>query len=200
MREKPVTVSLFDLTAPAENRYSVIFTSDDRIAGINYFSDEAVTLKNARLTAVGLLKEILIFEKGDIIGKKALVTGYGRVSRAVCDMLLSNGLTVSVAARSCAQRQEAEERGIKTMTITDAAKKLDAYDYVINTVPEKLFSADDIEKADGKAAFFELAAGLIDRSEIIPKAYIECKGMPGKHTPKSAGRVISDFVSEKLRE
>lgn len=177
-----------------------VFTSDNRISGINYFENEAVTIDNARLTAVGFLKELLGYEKEDIIGKNALVTGFGRVSKATCDILSRNGVRVTAAARNENQRHEARARGYNALTISQAEKKLNAYDYVINTVPEKLFEEQFIKKADENTAFFELAAGLVDKAKCIPRAYIECKGMPGKHTPKAAGRVIARFVCDRLRE
>lgn len=181
-------------------KYSVIFTGDKRIQGINYFESEAVLTDNARLTAAGFLKELLIYEKRDILGRRALVTGFGRVSQAVCDILYRNGLSVTVAARNENQRHTAKSRGYSALEINEAAKKLCAYDYVINTVPEKLFSREEIEKAGRNTAFFELASSLCDKTVFTPETYIECKGMPGKHTPESAGRVIADFVCEKLRE
>lgn len=194
--EKKILISDLDFS----DKYTVIFTSDDRVEGINYFEDEAVIIDNARLTAVGLLKEVLLYEKEDILGKNALITGYGRVSQQVCDILTKNGINVTVAARNGSQRHLAETRGLHTFEIYEAEKKLQEYDYVINTVPKKLFESLYIEKAEGKTAFFELASGLMEKSLQGKKTYIECKGMPGKHTPKSAGKVIADFVSEKLRE
>lgn len=172
----------------------LVFTSDDRVSGINYFKNESVTVDNARLTAVGFLKELLMFETEDILRKKALVTGFGRVSQAVCRILSANGVEVSVAARNESQRHCAKTNGYCAYDIDDATKKLSKYDYVINTVPLTLFSSEDIKNAGEKTAFFELASALIDKSKYTPKAYIECKGMPGKHTPESAGRVIADFI------
>ena len=194
--EKKILISDLDFS----DKYTVLFTSDDRIDGINYFKDETVIIDNARLTAVGLLKEIFSYEKEDILGKNALVTGYGRVSQQVCDILMKNGIKVTAAARNESQRHLAATRGISALEITGAAKNLGEYDYVINTVPEKLFEGSDIEKTDRKTVFFELASGLMEKSLQREKTYIDCKGMPGKHTPKSAGRVIADFVSGKLRE
>ena len=192
------SVSLTEIDNFCQNKR--VFTSDDSIFAVNYFKDEGVTVSNARLTAVGFLKELLNFEKEDIMNKKALVTGYGRVSKAVCDILQRNGVIVTVAARDSAQRCEAKARGCIALKITEAENNLRAYDYVINTVPSPLFSGESIEKADGNTVFFELASSLVSMAEHKPSAYIECKGMPGKHTPKSAGRVIADFVTQKMRE
>lgn len=177
-----------------------VFTSADTISGINYFSSESVLIKNARLTAVGFLKELFSYEKSDILKKKALVTGFGRVSQAVCDILYRNGVCVTVAARDKIQRHTAETRGYNALAISEAEKNLCKYDYVINTVPERLFSYENIIKSEENTAFFELAQKLTDKTKRTPKAYIECKGMPGKHLPEAAGEVIAHFVCEKMRE
>lgn len=193
--EKKVRFSDIDLS-----KFKLVFTSDDKTGGINYFINEAVTIDNARLTAVGFLSELLKFEKGDILTKKALITGYGRVSQAVSDILYRLGLNVTVAARNENQRHLAASRGLNAIEISQAAKKLYAYDYVINTVPKKLFETPDLKKADENTVFFELASALIDSTQFVPRAYIECKGVPGRHTPKAAGEVIADFVLRTMRE
>ena len=194
--EKKVLLSDLNIS----DKYSVIFTSDNRIEGINYFENEAVLLDNARLTAVAFLKELLMFDKEDILGKSALVTGYGRVAQSVSDILMRNGVNVTVCARNEGQRHLASSRGIKAVKISEAQENLSHYDYVINTVPKTVFRKEYIEKASEKTVFFELATGLIERSAGDKITYIECKGLPGKHLPKSAGRVIADFITEKLRE
>lgn len=207
----PLTKDKITLNAPlSENKMplselsfsedTAVFTSSDIIDGINYFENEAVTIDNARLTAQGFLCELLIYEKENIMGKNALITGYGRVSQAVSEILQRNGVSVTVAARNENQRHTAESRGLDSMTIEKAKENLFRFDYVINTVPKRLFSGESIKKADSETVFFELASDMIDKAEFTPKAYIECRGMPGKHTPKSAGEVIADFIARKLRE
>ncbi len=177
-----------------------VFTSDSSFNGINYFSDKNVIVENARLTAVGFLSELLSFEKGDILGKKALVTGYGNVSECICKILFDNGINVFVAARNAFQRHKASVCGYGTGDFLLAEKRISDFDYIINTVPSKVFSDDAFEKIRKDSAFFELALFVPQETKTYHFAYIECRGMPGKHTPKGAGEVIADFVCSEIGE
>ena len=178
----------------------ICFTSDSLIDGINYFDDKCVVIDNARLTAVGFLMELLKAEKGDIMEKSALVTGFGNVSKAVCEILKNNKVKVTVAARKSEQRHEAKGLGYGAADFSACEKIFDSFDYIINTVPFELFDAETVTKANKNCIFFELAYGLPKDACQRFFAYINCKGMPGKHTPKSAGKVIADFIKEKMRE
>lgn len=192
------TVLLDDVKAYIKGK--TIFTSDDSISGINYFSDKGVIVENARLTAVGFLSELLKFEKGDIMGKKALVTGFGNVSKCVCKILSDNGVSVFVAARSSIQRHEAAVTGYGTGDFSKVKKIISDFDYIVNTVPSKVLSDSTLLKIRAGSAYFELASLVQKETENRHFAYIDCKGMPGKHTPKGAGEVIADFVCSELRE
>ena len=178
----------------------ICFTSGSLIDGINYFDDKCVVIDNARLTAVGFLIELLKAEKGDIIEKSALVTGFGNVSKAVCEILKNNKVKVTVAARKNEQRHEAKGLGYGAVDFSECEKIFDSFDYIINTVPFELFDTETVMKANKNCIFFELANGLPEDACQDFFAYINCKGMPGKHTPKSAGKVIADFIKEKMRE
>lgn len=193
-----VKISLDEIKEYIKDRK--VFTSDNRINGINYFSDKGVTIENARLTAVGFLSELLKFEKSDIMGKKAMVTGYGNVSQCVCKILSDNGVQVFVAARNSVQRHEASVNSYGTGDFELAEKIISNFDYIVNTVPAKVFSDRAFSKIREESVFFELASFLQKETENYQFAYIDCRGMPGKHTPKGAGEVIADFVCSELRE
>lgn len=177
-----------------------VFTSDSGIDGINYFSDKGVTIENARLTAVGFLSELLKAEKSDIMGKNALVTGFGNVSECVCKILTDNGVRVFVAARDPVQRHKASVSGYGTGDFAEAEKIISDFDYIVNTVPSKVISDNALSKIRADSLYFELASFVLKETEKYQFAYIDCRGMPGKHTPKGAGEVIADFIRSELRE
>lgn len=194
--DKRITIA--KLGAYIKNK--TVFTSDDRISGKNYFSDIGVIIDNARLTALGFLSELLDFEKGDIMGRKALVTGFGNVAKCVCKILSDNGVRVFTAARRAAQRHEAAACGYSAVDFGEAEKIISDFDYIVNTVPLRVFSDRTLSKIGHESAYFELASGVPKETKKYRFAYIECRGMPGKHTPKGAGEVIADFVRSELKE
>lgn len=178
-----------------------IFASEDMDGNSdNYFSAKEVVIANARLTAVGLLKEMLLYTECDIMNKTVLVTGFGNVGKAVAKILDNNGMSVTVCARSKEQRVFAEINGYSAYSIEEGREKISDFNFVINTVPFELFNRETLMRADKNCIFFELADGLIAETCSNHSTYISCKGMPGKHTPQTAGKVIADYISEKLRE
>lgn len=177
-----------------------VFTSDSDFGDVNYFSDKSVIVANARLTAVGFLSELLKFEKSDILGKNALVTGYGNVSECVSKILSDNGVNVFVAARSALQRAKGKANGYAVGDFDTLEKLMPKFDYIVNTVPAKVLPDSVMSKIRSDSAYFELASYGEKETKTYTFAYIDCKGMPGKHTPKGAGEVIADFVCSQLRE
>ena len=203
---KNINCRFSDLAIPIDSLDSLlsgktVFTSDGKVIdGFDYFAAQEVTFKNARFTAVGFLKELLLNTKSDIMGKKALVTGFGRVGKAVSKILIDNGVAVTVAARRAQARAEAEETGCEAISIDESREKIGKFDYIVNTVPFILFTEGDILKSKRNSIFFELAVGIPKGTVEEHCEYVDCKGMPGKHTPQSAGEAIADFIIQKLRE
>lgn len=178
-----------------------VFASEDVTDNTeNYFSAKEVVIANARLTAVGLLKELLYYTECDIMNKTALVTGFGNVGKAVAKILDNNGIRVTVCARNKEQRVLAGIYGYDSCSIEEGGEKICEFDFVVNTVPFELFGSEVLRNAKKDCIFFELAKGLISETCSNHSTYISCKGMPGKHTPQAAGKVIADYISEKLRE
>ncbi len=195
----PFSNSKIDLDELSElTKEKRTFSSVDM--GDNYFSANEVVIANARLTAVGMLKEMLMYTEKDVMNKKVMVTGFGNVGKAVAKILDNNGMRVTVCARNKEQRVLAGIYGYNTCDIAEGGKNMGKYDFVVNTVPAVLFSEESLRKAKKDCVFMELAKGLAAETCSNTASYISCKGMPGKHTPQSAGKVIADYISEKLKE
>lgn len=177
----------------------LIFSSEFAVGNsVNYFSAKDVVVANARLTALGLLKEMLIHTETDIMNKSVMVTGFGNVGKAVAKILNDNGMRVTVCARNKEQRATAESCGLMAYSIDEGRENISSFDFVVNTVPFELFSSETVKKAKENCVFFELAKGLPKETCSSHCAYIMCKGMPGKHVSESAGKVIADFICEQL--
>ena len=195
----PFSSSKIDLDElPELTRGKRVFSSEDM--GDNYFSANEVVIANARLTAVGLFKEMLLYTEKDVMNRSVMVTGFGNVGKAAAKILDNNGMRVTVCARNKEQRVLAGIYGYNTCDIAEGGKNMGEYDFVVNTVPAAVFDEESLRKAKKSCVFLELAKGLAAETCSNTASYISCKGMPGKHTPQSAGRVIADYISEKLKE
>lgn len=184
-----------------ELKGKIIFTPDSSvISGTDYFNVSSITVRNARLTAVGFLKELLISQNEDILNKRALITGFGNVGKAIANILDRNSVAVTVMARSEENRAEAVSLGFDTVGFGEMRNILKSYDFIINTVPADVFSEETAGLMKKGALFFELAGRRHEKFFRETDIYIGCGGMPGKHTPKSAGEIIADYIINKLKE
>ena len=102
---------------------------------IDLLKDDAFVTFNAYLTAQGALRLLLENTQSLIVNKKALVTGFGKVSKAMCSILHNNGVYVSVCARNSKDLLVADCMGYNTMTFEQLEKKISGYDYIFSTVP-----------------------------------------------------------------
>ena len=170
----------------------------------NYFSRETLTLKNAALTAEAACAILSQSTNGALLNSSALITGYGRIARFLAARLKANGCSVTVAARRGEQRAAAELDGFAAVPIEEMSKMLYKFDYIANTVPYILFSEKDFSEMRKECVFMELAT-LPDqpaRSFAVKYGieYVYASGLPGKCSPKAAGKFIAEEVIEILEK
>ena len=164
----------------------------------NYFSRETLTLKNAVLTAEAACAMLSQSTNGALLYSSALITGYGRISRALAVRLKANGCSVTVAARRREQRTAAELDGFEAVSPEDMPKTLCNFNYIANTVPYPLFSEKDFSEMQKECVFMELASlpeqptrSLAEKHGIN---YIYASGLPGKCSPQKAGEFIAEEI------
>ncbi len=162
----------------------------------NYFSRESLTLKNAALTAESAAAILAQSTDGALLGSKALITGYGRIARYLAARLNAFGCDVTIAARREEQRISAMLDGYKAVTIGQALDSLKNYDYIANTIPAELFTEEKLREISEHGVYMELASvpNAEKLAEKLKLHYIFAGGLPGKYSPKAAGRYIADEV------
>lgn len=170
----------------------------------DYYRDEALTVKNALLTAEGILG--IVIEKTPITvwRMKAAVTGYGRVSYFVCRALKALGAEVTVYARSPAQRAKAETACLRTEAIGDLPGQTDRYDVIVNTVPSPVVTAEAVRNARPDCLIVEAAGAPYGVDFEACKQYgrelVKAFSQPGKTAPGTAGILIADTVFGMIKE
>lgn len=173
-------------------------------AFVNYFADEALTLKNAALTAEAACALLSQSTDGALLGSSALITGYGRIARLLAYRLAANGSAVTVAARRAERRAAAELDGFTAVPTADIVKAAASADFIANTVPSALFTGKHFAGMKDGAVFVELATLPEQPSKPLAESrgihYIYAPGLPGKCSPKAAGEAIADTVAAILSE
>ena len=171
-------------------------------SAINYFARETLTLQNAALTAEAAL--CLLSQSGDgaLLGSKALVAGSGRIAFFLAERLRACGAAVTFAARNKDKRELARLGGFAAIPLEELPNVLAEFDYIANTVPAPLFGEAHFVKMRPGAVYQELAS-LPEQpqrsfAERFGIKYIYAGGLPGKYSPKAAGRFIAQAVTEIL--
>ena len=116
--------------------------------------------------------------------------------------LRENGSAVTIAARRAEQRTAAELDGFAAVRTEQLGEVIPKFYFIANTVPHGLFTAEDFEKAKPGAVFIELASLPDQPSKPFAGnagiQYIYAPGLPGKHSPKTAGEAIADTITDIL--
>ncbi|MCM1544290.1 MAG: hypothetical protein NC110_03225 [Ruminococcus sp.] len=173
--------------------------------GISYFDfyvDEGFVTYNAFLTAQGAVHLMLGNTDEYVIGKKILITGFGRVGKAVSHFMKVIGLDVYVSVRSNVQKSEALSYGYRVLDISDIKSTVYLYDFIINTVPQVIFDENCISTIKDSCTFIELASAPFgaeksnfDKHE---KNYILAASLPGKLYPTACAKAIYKSIEKYL--
>lgn len=169
----------------------------------DYFESEAFQIKNAYTTAEAAIFVAMEKLVRNIKDSKFAVTGYGRISKQLADILRSFGAKVCVAARKESDLAFAALSGCNTLKLFDHDPRcIDGlacgYDIIFNTVPHKLFDTEFLRKLDRNTLIIELASapGGIDLQSAgkLNSNVLWASSLPGKYAPQSAGELIAECV------
>ena len=179
----------------------------------DYFLSETLQIKNAYITAEAALSIAMNSLDKCVREARFVITGSGRISRLLAELLRKIGADVTVAARNPDALIYAELIGCKTVVIREHNDQADerwykefehGFDVIFNTVPAWLFDRKFLENADKGLLLIELASspGGIDvcAARELSSNVVWASSLPGKYAPESAGRLIAECVIDKLLE
>ena len=167
-------------------------------AGIDcfdYSDDENFQIMNALYTAEGTIAYLISNTSLSVIDMKILITGYGRISKALCNLLTSWPCRVSVYARKDADRSMCLCRGFNVL---ESLAELSGFDVIINTVPADIFTEDALETIKTGGVIMDLSQrpGYVNK-ELCRKHGIKLMYLPGiplTGAPQSAGIAAAKAV------
>lgn len=174
----------------------------EALCGRRYFDitkNEEFAEKNAILTAEGALGIMIGKTPFSVRGARVAVLGYGKIGRALTEMLVPLGATVTVFARSEAARRDAE----KVCRALDFSDYSAGYDVIVNTVPARVITDAQKDMIGDGAYVIELASAPYgfsdDFSARLGARYINAPGLPGKTAPMSAGKIIAKAIYDIIK-
>ncbi len=165
----------------------------------DYSKLQKFCIENAVLTAEGAISYAIENTDFALYKSKILITGFGRVGKALASRLLSFRSDLTISARNEKDLSFAEISGIKTVETenvnSSAAKN---YDIIFNTLDIPLF--EDLTPFE-KTYLFDLSSnGCLDYKKVSDGLRIKkLPGIPGKSASITAGRIIADTVKDIIR-
>ncbi|MBQ3064058.1 MAG: dipicolinate synthase [Clostridia bacterium] len=176
------------------------------LRAFDYFKCEALQEANALPTAEGAVSILMQELPRTVAGLSVLVTGFGRVGKALVRLLLAMGALVTVAARRSEVLSEAAALGCATLDlrVKDALADPDGrFAAIFNTVPERLLDDECLARLSSETLLIDLASspGGIDAEAASFRGFrtIWALSLPGKYAPVTAGEMIGAVVEDALK-
>lgn len=167
----------------------------------DYYQREELTLGNAFLTAEGAVALAVQEYPGALGGSHCLVTGFGRIGKALCLALRGMGVRVD-----CCARKPWDLTAIRALGCTplEYSSVKDRYDVIFNTVPALVVGEEILSRQGPDTLLLELASapGGIHRkaAERCGLRVVDAPSLPGRFSPKASGELIKEAVYHMLRE
>ncbi len=174
----------------------------------DYFLSEGLQMKNALPTVEGAIMLAMQALPVTLDGCPVAILGYGRIASLLAERLTGLGANVTVFARKERDLAHARLRHCRAIPLKGAeansslCRLPDDCRIVFNTVPEQIVSEQVLKRWNRDCVLMELASfpGGFDfvAAEKMGFHLILAQGLPGKHFPETAGRIIAETVLDLL--
>lgn len=123
-----------------------------------------------------------------------LVAGWGRIGKCLVRLLRLLGATITVAARSEADRALTEALGYASVDINNKDLDLSPYRLIINTVPALVFPEQTLKTCQSNCLKIDLAS----TSGFADSDVIWARGLPNLDAPESSGKLIAKIIRREF--
>lgn len=165
---------------------------------INLWEDETLLRENAWLTAEAAVACAMRNNNLSMAGMPCMVVGYGRIGRALTQILLNMGAHVLVLSEKEGKRMQAREIGAETAPTGEIGNVLGGRKLIFSTPPAIVMDGEVLKKVDKDAIIIDLASppyGVdMDAADKLGLRACREPGLPGRWCPMSAARAIYNAV------
>lgn len=159
-----------------------------------FSEDELFLNENAILTAEGAVFCAMQKAPFALYKEKAAVIGYGRIGRALTEMLTGLKMDVTVFSRRESGRLQAMARGAKGASIESLCPLLSDFRLIFVTSPDRMLSKKELSYVSGDAYIFDLSSAPYGTDRAAAEsmhlhAYWE-GALPGRYCPQSAAQTM----------
>ena len=132
-----------------------------------------------------------------------LIIGYGRIGKALHNILKGYGADITVCSRSKSSKDEAIYNGAKHISFEQLKSENNA-NIIFNTVPHMVLTKNELSALKKDAVILDLASfpGGVDTlvADSLGLAVLNGRKMPSRYTEKTAGYLIGEAVSDIIEE
>lgn len=176
------------------------FLKEHNINYIDFMKQKEVIEGNAKITAEGVIAELLSKSLVSIEGQSVLITGFGHCAKHIAKKLTALGAKVTVLARSEAAREEASVLGYEAYDFPCGKCIASQINTLINTVPALVVTKEILERLPKDAIVLDIASkpgGVDFRAARELGIYAKLSlGLPGIYTTKSSAMLFERAISE----
>lgn len=176
-----ITVAGGNLNHPALAEYHAM----------DFLQDENYLCANAAITADCALQVAAPMLKTTFADTPILVIGWGRIGKCLAKILKRLGTDVTVASRKERDRAMLTALGYRAV---DYDAPLAPYRLIFNTVPAPVFTRENQPHRDC------IKIDLASEPGLWGEDVISARGLPGRYTPESSGRLIAETFLRLYRE
>lgn len=164
------------------------------IRAVDLWKDEQLLLENAWLTAEGAVSAVMNKGKAALKDCHCLIIGWGRIGRALTEILVGMNVRVTVASRSEKGRNGAIERGADSVSTYNIGDFLPNVRIVFSTAPQQVLGEAELRCMNEEALIVDLASApygvdLQAAERLKLNAWRE-PGLPGRYCPFSAAKAL----------
>ncbi|MDR0752264.1 MAG: hypothetical protein LBF12_06780 [Christensenellaceae bacterium] len=165
---------------------------------IEYFKNEPFLIRNAILTAQGVLALILQNTAKTLKELSVMLIGYGRVGKACSLLFHDNNINHAIVNRESKHLYEGLLLTESVFDINQFPYYIDEYEIIINTIPSLILTQSVIKNIRQDALIIDLASqpGGIDFNATKKHNIksIHALGLPGRFAPKTAANYIKKLI------
>lgn len=173
---------------------------EHHIKYMDFMKQEEVIEGNAKITAEGVIAELLNKSPFSIEGQNVLITGFGHCAKHIARKLTALGANVTILARSEIAREEASALGYEAYDFPCGKCIASQMHTLINTVPSLVITKEILQRLPNDAIVLDIASkpGGVD-FRVAKELGIYAKlslGLPGIYTTKSSAKLFERAISE----
>lgn len=167
----------------------------------DYYQCEALTIKNAVLTAEAAISIAISETNFSLLGSNCLVIGYGRIGKPLSRYLKAIGANVTATSRDINTLTTIETDGFNAINTDLCTQIASNYNVIFNTAPSPILNNELFENCNKSCLVIDLATNagtdFVSASKYKIKAIL-CPGLPGKYSPKTAAKYIAEEILKTL--